>query len=153
MAACSPDSPVVLVVEDQVLVRMTAHDLLTDAGFHVIEAANGEEALRVLQARFDVMVVVTDIELGGGITGIDLANLIAEQSPNVGLLLSSGRTMPSPAELPAGAVFLAKPYPLSVLVQQVETLARRGWDHPIEGGQEGGVSNIVPLRANDSATG
>src|SRR5215217_2043721 len=44
MAACSPDSPVVLVVEDQVLVRMTAHDLLTDAGFHVIEAANGEEA-------------------------------------------------------------------------------------------------------------
>jgi CheY-like chemotaxis protein len=150
MLASSSEPPVVLLVEDQVLVRMTAHDLLSDAGFHVIEAANGEEALRVLQARLDVMVVVTDIEMGNGITGLDLARRVAERSPNIGLLLTSGRMMPSADELPVGTVFLAKPYPHALLVEQVRQLAQRVTLQIIEGTEEPQACTIVPMRANDA---
>ena len=144
------DPFVVVIVEDLVLVRMMMHDVLTDAGFHVIETVSGEEALRVLEARSDVMAVVTDIELGKGITGLDLAHRIAHQWPTVGVVLTSGRTMIAADELPTGSVFLAKPYPMSALVEQTQAMADRVAQVTLVSSEpEPETSTVVPLRAND----
>jgi CheY-like chemotaxis protein len=150
MMSLAPDQPVVLIVEDQVLVRMTAHDLLSDAGFHVIEAANGEEALRVLEARPDLAVVISDIEIGGGIDGLELAKRIEEGWPGIGVILVSGRMIPAAHELPKGSVFLAKPYPLSRLVEQARTMADQAMQGVVVESEQGAHNNVVPLRANDA---
>ncbi len=91
----SPDRPVILIVEDEVLVRMLIADVLQDAGYRIIEAANADEALRVLQARPDVHVVVTDVEMPPGPTGYDLAAQVRERWPYVQVLVSSGRVFPA----------------------------------------------------------
>lgn len=112
----------ILVVEHYVLVRMVALDLLAEAGFHVIEAQDAQDALRLLNARTDVRVVLTDRDLPGEIDGIALARLINERWPTIGLLLTSSKTPPRPGELPMGACFLQKPYRPSDLVRDVRDL-------------------------------
>ncbi len=145
-----PDQPVVLIVEDQVLVRMTAHDLLSEAGFQVIEASNGDEALRILDARPDVVVVISDIEIGDGIDGLELARKIEESWPGIAVILVSGRTIPSAVELPERSVFLAKPYPLSRLVEQARTMADQAMRGVVVESEQNAHTSVVPLRANDA---
>src|SRR5215203_6515414 len=121
----SVDNPVViLLVEDEVLVRMVAADVLEDAGFTVLESTNAEEALRLLETRPDVEVLFTDVNMPGALDGLDLAQTVHEQSPEVGILIGSGRIRPDPGELPPGTRFIAKPYAPSVLTDAVRTLSR-----------------------------
>jgi CheY-like chemotaxis protein len=61
----APARPLILVVEDEALVRMTLVGVLEDAGFKVIEAAHADEALRVLSAVSGIHAVVTDVEMPG----------------------------------------------------------------------------------------
>jgi CheY-like chemotaxis protein len=121
------DTPVVLVAEDEVLVRMMTVDVLEEAGCAVLEAANAEAALCVLHARSDVQVLVTDVEMPPGpLTGIDLARLTRERFPHMGVVIVSGKVRPSPDELPPGARFIPKPYSaakLTGVVQEVMTSA------------------------------
>ena len=71
------DPPVVLLVEDELLVRMTAADELEEAGFQVLEAANADVALTVLEARSDeVHVLFTDVHMPGSIDGMELAEQV-----------------------------------------------------------------------------
>jgi CheY-like chemotaxis protein len=70
---------VVLVVEDETLVRMFMADFLDEAGFRVFEAVNADEALTVLQARPDIQVVVTDIEMPGTMNGLELTRVVRER--------------------------------------------------------------------------
>ena len=78
-----PAKPVVLVAEDEVLVRMLIADLVQDAGFRVIEAADARDAVRVLEARPDVYVLVTDVEMPPGPSGLDSAVEVRERWPFV----------------------------------------------------------------------
>ena len=116
--------PVILLVEDEALVRMIAAEVLSEAGFTVLESANAEEALTVLQTRSDVQVLFTDVNMPGPLDGLGLANLVHSGMPGVGILIGSGRIRPSRAELPPGARFIAKPYVLSALTESVCALAR-----------------------------
>jgi CheY-like chemotaxis protein len=112
----------VLVVEDEVLVRMMLADVLDDAGFRVIEAANADEALRVLSAVPEVAAVVTDVEMpGGSINGFELARRIRAEW-NIGVLIASGRQAPRQGELPEGSHFVAKPVYPDTLVSLIRTL-------------------------------
>lgn len=112
----------VLVVEDEVLVRMMLADLLDDAGFRVIEAANADEALRVLSAVPDIAAVVTDVEMpGGSINGFELARRIRAEW-NIGVLIASGRQAPRHGELPDGSHFVAKPVYPETLVSLIRSL-------------------------------
>ena len=71
------DNPVViLLVEDEVLVRMVAADVLEDAGFTVLESTNAEEALRLLETRSDVQVLFTDVNMPGALDGLGLAQTV-----------------------------------------------------------------------------
>ena len=120
------DTPVVLVAEDEVLVRMMTVDVLEEAGCAVLEADNAQAALSVLHARSDVQVLITDVEMPPGpLTGIDLARLTRERFPHMGVVIVS-KVRPSPDEIPPGARFISKPYcatKLTGVVQEVMTRA------------------------------
>ncbi|WP_336486362.1 response regulator [Methylobacterium nigriterrae] len=128
MAPRSQDSPtaVVLVVEDETLVRMIATDILTEAGYRVLEARDADEALVLLGARNDIDLVFSDCEMPGAVDGVGLAHLVHERRPDLPLLLTSGRMRLAPVDLPPGARFLEKPYRPSVLIDKVETCLATG---------------------------
>jgi CheY-like chemotaxis protein len=115
-------SPLILVVEDEALVRMHAVTVLEDAGFSTLEAANGEEAIALLEARSDIRIVFTDIQLGGGMDGLALARAIPERWPPVELVLASGRMRVESDCMPDRGVFLSKPYQAGQLIQCVRSL-------------------------------
>ena len=121
--------PVILVVEDEMLVRMVAADVLEDAGFTVLESAIAEETLMLLETRPDVQVLFTDVNMPGALDGFGLAQTVHNRSPGVGILIGSGRIRPGPGELPPGARFIAKPYAPSALTDAVRAVAQgyRGW--------------------------
>lgn len=116
--------PIVLLVEDEPLVREIAAIALSDAGVEVIEAASGDGALEVLNGRSDIRVVFTDINMPGRLDGLDLARLVNERWPAVQVALTSGR--PLPGSPPDGVDrFVAKPYQLDEMIQVVKDLIRR----------------------------
>ena len=119
------DNPVViLLVEDEVLVRMVAADVLSDAGFTVLESTNAEEALRLLETRSDVQVLFTDVNMPGALDGLGLAQIVHERAPTIGILIGSGRIRPCPGELPPGVRFIPKPYAPSALTDAVRAVAQ-----------------------------
>lgn len=123
MHAAHAARPVVLVVEDDTLVRMLAVDLLEEAGFEVVEAACAPAALVALEERRDVQVLMTDVEMPGSPDGFGLARHVAAARPEVGIMIVSGRTWPREGDLPPGGVFVGKPYNGEALVAQVHALA------------------------------
>jgi two-component system, response regulator PdtaR len=117
--------PLVLVVEDEELLRLHAANLLEDHGYRVIEAANADAALKVLETRNDVRLLFTDIQMPGKIDGMDLARQVHARWPNVLLLITSGQISPTRAEIPDDGRFVAKPYRSYELLAQVDDLAGR----------------------------
>ena len=130
-----PDSltgkpPVVLLVEDEVLIRMDVADILTDAGYRVIAEVNADHALTVLDVRSDIEAIFTDVTMPGCLDGVALARLVDMRWPGIGIVVTSGKGRPGPGELPIKARFIPKPYPQAVLLQAIEdalgTSARQG---------------------------
>jgi CheY-like chemotaxis protein len=113
----SPSSPVVLVVEDEPFIRLDAVDTLTAAGFEVIDAANADEAIAVLEARPDIRAVVTDIQMPGSMDGLKLAATIHNRWPPIALIVTSGLKVVRPQELPERGRFLSKPYNATRLIE------------------------------------
>lgn len=111
---------IILVVEDDVLVRMLACDILTDGGHHAIEAVDAQEALIVLQARPDIAVMFTDVDMPGEINGLGLARLAALRLPQLPIIVTTGASAVAPGDLPPSARFLAKPYPPSALLATIQ---------------------------------
>ena len=107
--------PLVLVVEDEALVRSCAVSQLEEAGFDVIEAADAVEALREFDGHSCVTTVFTDINMPGEFDGLSLAHKIFKRRPDVQLILTSGRGVPAKSDMPAGGQFLLKPYNCNLL--------------------------------------
>jgi CheY-like chemotaxis protein len=116
---------VVLLVEDEPLLRLVIADALVDANFRVIEAASPAEAMSVLQAGIDVDVLLTDVEMPPGISGYELARQVQARWPIIEILITSGREWPREGDLPPGAVFLAKPCPNDTIVSHVSAAAAK----------------------------
>jgi CheY-like chemotaxis protein len=102
--------PIILVVEDDPIIRMGAVQLVVDAGFGVLEADSADEAIRILEARSDVHLVFTDVGMPGTMDGIRLAHYIRRRWPPVKLIVASGKAIVDENDLPAGARFFPKPY-------------------------------------------
>jgi two-component system, response regulator PdtaR len=117
--------PVVLLVEDEPLVRTTQVDILRDADFWVVEADDADEAFEILKRRQDVKVVLTDVDMPGSIDGFEFARLVAQGWPEVGVLVISGKTFPSPGDLPSNAVFVPKPLRPAALIEQLQAVMAR----------------------------
>ncbi|MCX5517353.1 response regulator [Kaistia defluvii] len=102
--------PVILVVEDEGLVRMAAADDLMEAGFKVLEAANADQAIQMLETHPEISILFTDIDMPGSMDGIRLAHAVRERWPPVKLVLVSGHQSPTSDILPTDSAFFAKPY-------------------------------------------
>jgi CheY-like chemotaxis protein len=102
--------PVVLIVEDEFLLRMDAAEMIGAAGFEVIEAANADQAIEFLEARPDITVVFTDIQMPGSMDGLKLARAVRGRWPPIKIIATSGRLHVAEADLPEGGRFLPKPY-------------------------------------------
>lgn len=117
------DRYLVLVVEDEILIRLLACEVLADAGFDVVETQHADEAVAVLHARGqDVHAVFTDIHMPGSMDGLELAHLSRRKCPWVALLIASGRARPQSEELPEGSRFLSKPYDLDHVVAHLQEM-------------------------------
>lgn len=123
MSDISPS--VVLLVEDEPLVRLVVADLLNEAGFRVIEAANAAEALAVLEAGLTVEVLLADVDMPPGLNGYALANEVHRRWSGIEILVTSGRQWPGEGDLPPGAAFLPKPCPNESILSHVSAAAER----------------------------
>jgi CheY-like chemotaxis protein len=110
MARVSQKSAVVLIVEDEPLVRLCAVTMVEEAGFDVVEAANADEAIRVLESRRDIQVVFTAIQMPGSMDGLKLAHAVRSRWPPIKIIVTSGRGPVKDRDLPEGGRFFAKPY-------------------------------------------
>jgi CheY-like chemotaxis protein len=123
--------PVVLVAEDQTLIRMGAVDQLEREGYEVLEAGNAAEALAIMQARPEVRILFTDIDMPGEFDGMELAEQVHRRWPKVLLLVTSGRQSLSDRDVPDDGMFVAKPYAGEELSGALKELFRRhGPDRP-----------------------
>jgi CheY-like chemotaxis protein len=110
MSKIAVQRPVVLVVEDDFLIRIDAIEMIEAAGFDVVEAANADEAIKILEVRFDVTVVFTDIQMPGSMDGLKLAASIRWRWPPIKIVATSGIVDVRKIDLPEGGRFLPKPY-------------------------------------------
>jgi CheY-like chemotaxis protein len=101
---------VILVVDDDALVRLGLVDLLESAGLSVVEATNADEAISVLKGRGDIKVVVTDVDMPGSMDGIKLAHFVRDKWPPIHLIVVSGVSRADAKTLPSGTLFIGKPY-------------------------------------------
>jgi two-component system, response regulator PdtaR len=104
------DKAVVLVVEDEALIRMSAVHMVEDAGFMVVEACDADEAIAILESRPDIRAVFTDINMSGSMDGWKLAHAIRGRWPPIHLIVTSGLYVPEEGQLPAKGLFIRKPY-------------------------------------------
>ena len=115
-------SLVVLVVEDDVLLRMDALQMLNDAGYQVLEAAHADEAITILQARLDITIVFTDIDMPGSMDGIKLAKAVRGRWPPIKIVVTSGHSVPAKGEMPIDSIFIPKPYSSRIVLGAISGL-------------------------------
>jgi CheY-like chemotaxis protein len=114
--------PVILVVEDSPLILMSALDLVTSVGFEGVGAESADEAIAILEARSDIRLVFTDVEMPGTIDGVKLAHYIRNRWPPIHLIVASGKAVLEESELPTGASFFSKPYDNDTIVNEMTRL-------------------------------
>ena len=117
----SRESPVVLVVEDEVIIRMWAADELRARGFDVIEADNADEAIALLQKQTPIALLFTDVHLPGSMDGLALARLAQETHPGVKVVITTGNGAVR-NDGHGGDAFFRKPYRLDRVVASIERL-------------------------------
>jgi CheY-like chemotaxis protein len=111
----------ILIVEDDGLVRLSGVGMFADAGFRPIEAAN-DEALESLEADSEVQLLFTDVNMPGAIDGLALARQVHDRWPHIGIIVVSARAKPQPHELPAGCRFHRKPYDEDAVVSHAREM-------------------------------
>jgi CheY-like chemotaxis protein len=118
-----PGPSTILVVEDEVIVRLAVADYLRRCGYRVVEAKTGEEAQAILRAGELVEILFSDVNLGPGINGFELAKWTRENYRDIRILLTSGASrMAQTAEGLCDAPLFSKPYPYEHLVDQISKL-------------------------------
>ena len=111
----------ILLVEDELLIRMVIGDSLREAGFEVVEAFNGEEAIDALVAGKAIDLVFSDVRMPGSVDGLELLSFVKHRFPDIPVILTSGHLDPVRA-IAAGAVaFLGKPYAVDTASAMIAT--------------------------------
>jgi CheY-like chemotaxis protein len=119
---------VVIVVDDEPLLRLVALEAFIEEGFEVFEATNADEALRILSnGATNIGALFTDIHMPGSMDGLALAHFTRHRWPWIALLIASGRGQPSAREMPAESRFLNKPYsPYDAVNKLKDMICRAG---------------------------
>src|ERR1700733_7127558 len=115
--------PIVLIVEDESLLRISGAEMIADAGYDVVEAGNADEAIAILEARIDIHIVFTDIQMPGSMDGLKLARFVRDRWPPIKLVATSGRVTIGEGDLPEGGLFIPKPYTAAGIAAVLGSLA------------------------------
>ena len=122
MSVHAPDGPTnVLVVEDETFLRMHAVDIVEDAGFTAVEAVDADEALRILETRSDISLMLSDIQMPGSMDGLKLAHAVHARWPWIKIILVSGRIKVADAEKPFDSRFFGKPLGDKQMIAELQT--------------------------------
>ena len=124
--AVAPEATI-LVVDDEVLIRMAVSDYLRECGYHVVEAGSGDEAIQVLQAGVTIDVVFSDVHMPGDVDGFGLAQWVRRERPGVKVILTSGiaRAAKEAGNLCEDGPLIAKPYDHGNLELRIRQLLGR----------------------------
>jgi CheY-like chemotaxis protein len=114
----------VLIVEDETLIRMDAVEMLRSAGFDILEAANADEAIRMLENHCDIRLVFTDIDMPGSMNGLKLSAAVRHRWPPIKIIATSGHFKVQASDLPVDARFIAKPYQPAQIISAIRELTR-----------------------------
>jgi two-component sensor histidine kinase/CheY-like chemotaxis protein len=118
--------PNVLVVEDEMILRMRAVDIVEDAGFNPVEAVNADQAISILESRSDISLLFTDIQMPGSIDGLKLAHAVHDRWPSIKIILVSGQVKPTDAERPANSRFFGKPLGVDQMIAELQDMVGAG---------------------------
>jgi two-component sensor histidine kinase/DNA-binding response OmpR family regulator len=171
MAIQSSALPAVLVVEDEMLLRMRAMDMVEDAGFTGVEAINADDALAILESRSDIELLFTDIQMPGSMDGLKLAHAVHARWPLIKIILVSGQLKLTDHDKPVDSRFFGKPLDVKQMIAEMQNMLGKGSlkivpdeisvliakaSHPepngkaIRGGSAGATSQAVLTAENDS---
>ncbi|WP_296435328.1 response regulator [Rhizobium sp. UBA1881] len=114
--------PIALVVDDEPHILMDTADMVSEAGYHVIEARTADEALAFLKQHNTLKLIVTDVQMPGRLNGIELANYIGEHWPDISIIVASGAVVPEEGALPTHARFLNKPINQELVLTTIREL-------------------------------
>jgi two-component sensor histidine kinase/CheY-like chemotaxis protein len=112
----------VLIVEDEMMLRLRAVDLVEEAGFSPVQAVDADEAIAILESRSDISLLFTDIQMPGSMDGLKLAHAVHDRWPAIKIILVSGQARPTDAERPAESRFFRKPVDLLKLVPAMQAM-------------------------------
>ena len=120
---------VVLVVEDEMLLRMRAVDIVEDAGFTSVEAVDADEAVAILESRSDIALLFTDIQMPGSMDGLGLAHAVHARWPPIKIILVSGQLKLADIDIPANSRFFGKPLVSGEMIAELQNMIGRArWD-------------------------
>jgi len=113
---------VVLVVEDEMLLRMRAVDMVEDAGYTSVEAVDADAAFAILESRSDIALLFTDIQMPGSMDGLKLAHAVHERWPPIKIILVSGQLKVSNSEIPPNSRFFGKPLEANEMIAEMQDM-------------------------------
>ena len=116
----------VLVVEDEMVLRMRAVDIVEDAGFTAIEAISADEALEILEKRSDISLLFSDIQMPGSMDGLKLAYAVHARWPAIKIILVSGQIKLSDADMPANSLYFGKPLVVKQMIAELRAMVGLG---------------------------
>ncbi len=113
---------VVLVVEDEMLLRMRAVDMVEGAGFTSVEAVDADEAYAILESRSDIALLLTDIQMPGSMDGLKLAHAVHKRWPPIKIIVVSGQLKQADLDIPTNSRFFGKPLEAEVMIAQMRRM-------------------------------
>jgi CheY-like chemotaxis protein len=118
--SCIP--AVILIVEDEMMLRMCTVDMVEDAGYTTVEAVDADGALAILESRSDIALMVTDIQMPGSMNGLELAHAVHARWPSIKIIVVSGRLTQPNIDLPADSRFFGKPLEAGEMIDQMRSM-------------------------------
>ena len=118
--------PIVLVVEDEMVLRMRAVDIVEDAGFVPIEAVSADQAMQILESRDDISLLFTDIQMPGSMDGLKLAHAVHSRWSHIKIILVSGQVAVTDADKPDDSRFFSKPLEVQRMILELQEMIGTG---------------------------
>ena len=113
---------VVLIVEDEMLLRMRAVDMVEDAGFTPVEAIDADQAVKILESRSDIALMFSDIQMPGSMDGLGLAQTVHTRWPPIKIILVSGALKLPDIDIPADSRFFGKPLEARAMIAEMRNM-------------------------------
>jgi DNA-binding NtrC family response regulator len=115
-------SRVVLIVENDVLLKSLTADIMVDAGFAALQAGDADEALAILESRSDIALMLTSVTMPGSMDGLGLARAVCKRWPAIKTIIASSQVRLVGSDLTAGSRFLLKPYHAQTMISEIHSL-------------------------------